>query len=711
MHGRSLIPGPTGLFRAAEARHREGRLDEAEHLYRRVLVSDVGHAGAAHNLALILAGRGNRAAAMALLREAVAHSPDQPALHNTLGTLLHGDGKLEQAVLHYRLAVAADPDFAAAGTNLGVALGAMGRVDEATAQLETVIRRVPGHAPARNALGALRQAAGRPEEAILHYRLVLAADPYEAVAMANLGTALLALNRPEEAAEWLERAAAVAPNVAATHYNLGNAHLALGQFEAASDDFARALALKPDHVAARTNLGLAAQAAGRVEEAVGHFQAALALDPDFAAARTDLGAAFQALGRPEEAESCWREALIRHPDDAAAHANLGTVLLELGDLDEAVRALERAADLDPRPSILRQLAAIKTMKADDRHLTILEKLAADPESLDGGERVHLHFALGKALADIGRADEAFRHLLDGNVLVRSVLPYDEAAALAEFEAMEAAFDARRFQGPAQGVASDMPIFVFGMPRSGTTLVEQILASHPRVAGAGEMPFWSEAAARLKPSVAAGLDGEAYRRLGAAWTRAAWNAVAGGGEETRRVVDKMPGNLRFAGLIHLALPGARLIHVRRDPVDTCLSCFATLFSNHHPYAYDLAELGRYWRAQDRLADHWRRVLPSGAMMDVAYEDLVGDFDGTVRRLLDFCRLDWHPACRDFAVTRRPVRTASAAQVRRPLYADSVGKRRPSAEMMAPLMAALAPLTNAKPDPTLSKGGPPAPIGIV
>jgi hypothetical protein len=189
-----------------------------------------------------------------------------------------------------------------------------------------------------------------------------------------------------------------------------------------------------------------------------------------------------------------------------------------------------------------------------------------------------------------------------------------------------------------------------------------------------------------PEDAAAADAGTLRQVAAAWLNVA-RAVMEGETGAVRMVDKMPDNLRHAGLIHLALPGARIIQVRRDPVDTCLSCFATLFTGDHPYAYDLGELGRYWRAQDGLAAHWRRVLSPLTVLDVAYEDLVADPEPVIRRMLTFCGLDWDPACLDFHRTRRPVRTASAAQVRRPLYGGSVGKRRPPPEMIAPLLAAL------------------------
>ncbi|MGH7030610.1 MAG: sulfotransferase family protein [Stellaceae bacterium] len=238
----------------------------------------------------------------------------------------------------------------------------------------------------------------------------------------------------------------------------------------------------------------------------------------------------------------------------------------------------------------------------------------------------------------------------------------------------------------QGDASPLPVFIVGMPRSGTTLVEQMLASHPEVHGAGELGEIERAVAALggPDGVPADIGGAELRRLGASYL-AKVTALAPG---ATRITDKMPANFRYAGLIHLALPNARIIHLSRDPVDTCLSCFSILFGGDQPFTYDLGELGRYYRAYQRLMAHWRAVLPAGVMLEVRYEALVGDFEQEARRIVAHCGLRWNAACLDFHNTRRPVHTASSVQVRRPLYRSSVGRWRPAEEVLRPLLDALA-----------------------
>lgn len=243
-----------------------------------------------------------------------------------------------------------------------------------------------------------------------------------------------------------------------------------------------------------------------------------------------------------------------------------------------------------------------------------------------------------------------------------------------------------------GDPATVPLFVLGMPRSGSTLVEQILASHPKVFGAGELTDFQDAAAGFgdtgsvpvsAPEAVASFTGDRLRQLGASYV----DRVRALAPAAERIVDKMPANFRLAGLIHLALPNARIIHTVRDPVDTCLSCFPKLFAGDQPYCYDLGELGRYYRAYEALMAHWRHVLPQGVMLDVQYEAVVDDIEREARRIIAHCGLEWDDACLSFYKTRRVIRTASAAQARQPIYNTSVGRWHPYSSMIGPLLEAL------------------------
>jgi hypothetical protein len=319
-------------------------------------------------------------------------------------------------------------------------------------------------------------------------------------------------------------------------------------------------------------------------------------------------------------------------------------------------------------------------------------------TLDDDEQILFHFALAKALSDLGQHEEAFGHLLTANALKRSTFAYDEAATLDALEQMRLVFTPEFIASHCgAGQPSQLPIFIVGMPRSGSTLVEHILASHRGVFGGGERADFTAAMKNVGLDVGAPdflglcarLDRDRLERLGDDYlSRLRSAADAAGTTDAERITDKMLANYCFAGLIHLALPNARIIHTRRDPIDTCMSCFSKLFAAEIPYAYEFGEFGRYYRAYDALMTHWRAVLPPGAILNVQYEELVSDFEPQARRILAHCGLDWDPACLLFYRTERPVRTASVVQVRQPIYQSSVGRWRPAPEYLRPLLDGLA-----------------------
>jgi hypothetical protein len=356
--------------------------------------------------------------------------------------------------------------------------------------------------------------------------------------------------------------------------------------------------------------------------------------------------------------------------------------------------LETAVSLAPgKPEYYRSLAQTKRFTPGDTHLAAMEDLAEDLGSFTEKDRIALHFALGKAYADCVEHEKSFRHHLAGNALRRQQLRYDEAGTFARFERLKAVFTADLIrQKQTLGNPSEVPVFILGMPRSGTTLIEQMLASHSKVFGAGELDYLSKAVARLERADAGGIPfPEVVPSMGAQEFRAVaadYLAALSPAAPVERITDKMPANFIFVGLIHLMLPNARVIHARRNPVDTCLSCFSKLFTGDAlPFTYDLAELGRYYRGYETVMEHWRRVLPEGGMLEVQYEELVADFESQARRIIAYCGLEWDEACLRFHETQRPVRTASMTQVRQPIYGNSVGRWLPYRDMLGPLLKEL------------------------
>ncbi len=384
--------------------------------------------------------------------------------------------------------------------------------------------------------------------------------------------------------------------------------------------------------------------------------------------------------------AAYRQASCLTPGDDAAWHNLAVTALHLGRTDEARRLLRRTLRLAPaNAGAYYSLSTAHSFEPDDPALTAMERLERHQALLPPEGRVRLAFALAKAYADCGEPERSFARLVAGNAEKRGLIDYREGPTLALFDRLRA-LSPLAFS---EGRDADGPIFIVGMPRSGSTLLEQILASHSQIVAAGEINlFGASLHAMLRgrrfPDAIADFSDDDYAEIGALY-RDGLKHFAGPG---RRLVNKLPENFLFLGLIRRALPDARLIHARREPLDTCLSCFSHLFTVGQPYSYHLGELGRYYRRYADLMAHWRRSLPAGSLLEIDYEALVADQEGETRRLLDFCGLPWEAACLAFHATERPVLTGSVVQVRQPLYRSSVGRWRPPAALIAPLTEALA-----------------------
>ncbi|MDE1184451.1 sulfotransferase [Paraburkholderia sp.] len=475
----------------------------------------------------------------------------------------------------------------------------------------------------------------------------------------------------------------------------GQASAAGGRLDDALDCFARAALARPRDASVPAAAAAVLMQQSRFDDAFAHYRAAIALAPSGSRQRAlllhDLGWAFEQTQRLDQAADAYRDAIALDPQLDGSYNNLANCLQALGRFDDAHDAYRRAIALAPDNTLYyRNLVQSKRLSADDPGFIAMEQRVAQADSLSVERQVELHFAFGQALDDAGQPDRSFDHFLKANALHRPRVKYDEAATLGLFDAMPNLVTAPTLAAKrGLGDPSAAPVFVVGMPRSGSTLIEQIIASHPHAFGAGERPEFGAALmhAVTRPDdplpFGALHDASAaqLRGLGAdylARLQCAVPDVAG----HARIVDKYPFNFINVGLIHLALPNARFIHSRRAPVETCLSIFGRLFHDV-PFSYDLGELGRYYRAYDALMAHWRRVLPPGVMLEVSYEDLIGDIDGTVRAMLAHCGLDWDARCLDFHRTERPVGTASSAQVRRPLYRTSLTRRRPAAHLLQAL----------------------------
>ena len=529
----------------------------------------------------------------------------------------------------------------------------------------------PSVAAFHSNLGTVFQAQGNLNEAAACFERALALRPDWAEVHSNLGNILQSQGKLEAAAASQERALDLKPNFAEACSNLGNVRHAQGRLADAVACYERALAIKPDYVDAHNNLGTALLDQSRIDEAVAHYERALALNPNYAAAHNNLGNALMRQDKIEDARLHYERALSLKPDYANAHNNLGNVLKEQGMFEGAMEHYGKAIAIKPDyAEAYLNRAELKRFQRGGTEFAELEKLAASND-LPADKALFIHFALAKALDDIGDYERAFEHMLQGNVLKRRQIAYQEDRALELVQRIRTVFDRSlfdRFEGA--GHPSPIPVFVVGMPRSGSTLIEQILAGHPQIHGAGELTILEKMEARDFPQSIPGLDSASLRPLGETYL----SRLPKVAESKVRIVDKLPGNFLRIGLIRLILPNARIIHTTRHPIDTCLSCYSKLFTNGLLFSYDLGELGRYYRSYRELMDHWRRVLPPDAILDVSYEDVVDDLEAQARRLIDYCGLPWDDRCINFHRNARTVRTASSVQVRQPLFRSSIERWR-------------------------------------
>jgi tetratricopeptide (TPR) repeat protein len=605
-----------------------------------------------------LRAQGRPLESVPLYRRALEIDPRSTEAHNNLGNAFVELGKPAEAADCYRRALALSGDNAVILCNLANVLRQLGQLDESIVCSRRSIALDPGLSMAHNNLGLVLAALGQREQAVASYRQALALSPDYVEALNNLGNLLRELGERREALTLCRRAVELDPARAGSHGNLGHVLFEMGRIEDAVASFRRAIALQPDSAALHTSLAAAQRMEKRAAEAEASCQAALAIDPNCVQALTLFG----------------------------------ELQADRGQFSEAQRLFQQALAIDPGfPFTYWSITAHRKMSVDDAHwLQGAQALLARPLPL--AHEISLRFALGKYFDDVAHYHDAFGSYRQANDLSKRYgTRYDRSTLSARIDRVIGTFDAafmRRCQSEAS--SSELPVFIVGMPRSGTSLVEQILASHPAVFGAGELKFWGTAFATFESAQAKQEEGTS---LIAGVARAYLGELSALSGAALRVIDKMPANFRYAGLMHAALPRARIIHMRRHPIDTCLSIYFHNFLNRGSYANDLDNLAHYYAEYARLTEHWRAALPADALLEVPYEGLIADQEGWTRRMLDFIGLPWDPRCLEFHQTDRVVITASKWQVRQKINSGSAGRWRHYEEYVGPLR----PLLRLTPQP--------------
>jgi len=678
------------LLQAAFARHQKGHLADARQLYAQILAGDADNFDALQLSGLCCLQMGELATALSFLDRALVRRQDVASVFNHRGVVLRRLGRAQRAVEDFSRVVTLNPRSAEAHYNRANALRDLGRLPEALEDYRRASGLEPGQPAFLNNLGACLKELKRHEEALQCYDRIIAIDARIADAHTHRGVILQELGRLEDALAAADRAIHLAPGSADALLLRGGVLTAMKRHDEAQACLERALALAPGEAEGWNLMGNLHMARQDHALALNCYDRATGLNPDHAEAHGNRGVALRELGRPDEAARSFARALELKPRAVAARTGLAKLALEQGRFSEAQSRFHEVLEDDPgNVECLAGLAETRSFKAGDPLFTRLSARLADP-GLDGDARSLLHHALGKISNDAGLYDQAMAEFASSKV--QTGQRFNLLSHVACYEALEKLFTSQFFADrEGFGLTDERPVFVVGMPRSGTTLTEQILASHGKVQGLGEL----QDLPRLSRRIGGGLDNpggfasalavlapEESRRLAAIYLE----AYAGTDAGTLRVVDKRPHNYELLGLIALLFPRARIIHCRRNAVDNCLSMYMQFFSEGHGYNRDLATLGHYYRAYEDLMSHWRAVLPL-EIHDCTYEELVDDVEATARTLIAFLGLEWDPNCLQFHQQERQVRTPSMWQVRQPVYRSSVERWRRYEQHLGPLNAAL------------------------
>jgi Flp pilus assembly protein TadD len=694
-HGRVNVTPAKAVEMAGQLYSRR-QYAQAERVCRQIINSRPGNADAHNILGVSLAALGNGSEAVAELKRAIKINAQAPSYHANLGEILRQAGKLDEAAVALEAAIKLDANNAQALNNLGIIQYEKRNFAKAVEYYRRALELNPNMPEALNNLGNASRMTGDIEGALHAYQEALTQRAVYPEVYNNLGTLLQQDRKLEEAEHALRKAIQQNPRYVEAHNNLAQLLFAQKNEVESLRILGDALKFAPKNVQTllltakiqlrRNNLQAAEQAA----------RLALNEEAENPEALTLLGQVLHETDRYDEALEVLDRALKKAPENPEALNFYGVALKSVGRLDEARQYILKALKLNDAMygayANLNDLVDFSEGIGEELY-NRMEAIFESVQNPQADQFLALHFAYAKALDDRKQHEKALEHYIIGGRMKRTQLDYKESDTHGFFDGIRAAFPKEAFENRKyQGLDDDRPVFIVGMPRSGSTLVEQILSSHPDVYGAGEVKYLARALGQLRdrfPSLPkypemmgkitpaqVDIASKSYRQQ-----------ISQGAGEAKRITDKLLTNYFFLGLINLMFPNAKIIHTRRDPVDTCLSGFTKLFKDDMPHSYDLAELGRYYGKYRELMEHWEAVLPEGAMTTVVYEDVVADTEKEAKRLIEFLGLPWNDKCVDFHKSDRPVKTASVAQVRKPIYNTSVQRWKKYGPGLQPLVDAI------------------------
>lgn len=602
----------------------------------------------------------------------------------------HQAGRLEKAEQIYLAVLKKERDNIHALNLLGMLCVNAFRPDEAVFFIAKALKLQPNNPESHANMALAYKDQGKPEQAVKHFRESLRLDPYNPVVHNNLGNVLREMSRPDEAIKAYERALKLDGDFAPCWSNFAAALNEADKRKAAHRAVERALRLEPALAQAHNNKGDILLAEARYAEALESYRTATALNPKYAAALINMARTQRDMDDPEAAVQTLQKALEIEPNNPEAHHAMGVLQEQLGNPAAAAGAFQDAIKVAPAMAIAHYyLAQIRGRKTSNEELAAMEKTWREVNLLPN-DRMFMAFGLARAYEQRKQYDKAFEYLEMGNHVKAEMQPYDDADTGKFVDSLAHCAEAVAARlGLEAGCPDPRPVFILGMPRSGTSLTEQILASHSEVAGAGELSYAYDMAHRIRdltkqafPDNMKLLSAEQLLELGEYYlSRHMPDNLA-----HRYVVDKTPLNFQYIGLLGLALPGAKFIHCHRDPVQNCFSIHKMPFDKKQAYAHSQEALGLYYNRYWKLMQRWKSLFP-GRILDVRYEDTVADIENQGRRVLDFLDLPFEEGVLDFYKTKRLVKTPSASQVRQPIYGDAVQAWRKYEKHLTPLIEAL------------------------
>jgi Tfp pilus assembly protein PilF len=676
----------------AEEYLKAGQDAEAEQMYLRALNKDPESAIACQNLGLLYYRHGHLNKAIAYYEKAIECDPNNAINLANLAEMYRLSGNVKGAIEQAKTAVKKDPGFSVAYSNLGIAYYDAKQLDEAYKAQTEALKLDRKNIAALNNMASIFKERGEKESAVRFYYKALKLNPDNIEVMSNLAATLVSVGKPKEALPYLEKALKINPRYVDAYCNQGYALLLLEMFDKAEESFNKARELLPSHF--ETLLGVARlnYEKHQLSDAHKFVLKALKQNCDSPKALTLLGLVDTARGYPDDATKSFKKALEINPDYIEAINGLANLYIEGGDTKKAAELLECCIQKEESAEIssLYLLGLIDKHDRANLHTQMLQKLAKNNHSLSPSHQIYLYFALGKMYEDLKEYDQAFLNFMKGNRLKRSFIQYSAKDKETEVSKIKKYMNKAKldllkgFEGQ-----SDNYIFIVGMPRSGSTLLEQMLSSHSKAFGAGELYTLFDAVRSVGGNNAdyfdnfQDMDPEKVRKI-ADFYRNETSELARG---DKTLIDKMPANFLHTGLIHVAFPNSKIIHIKRNPLDTCVSCFKTLFSHNQNATYDLTELGHFYKCYTEVMRYWKDILPEDAFFEISYETLVAEPKPELKKLLDFCDFEWEDSCLSFYEGKRNIRTASFSQVRQPVYNTSIDSYKRYTDHLGPLMEAL------------------------